>query len=483
MAKKKKTTKKKTSKKPASKKSAKKNDADRFCPKVKMFKLSDIQQAEYNPRVIDASARQGLAKCIERFGLVELPIVNVHDGGNVIVGGNQRFQIMKSAGARQCLCIVVDFSPADEKLLNIALNNPAIQGRFSDQLDDHIDQLLSEISNESDLIDLRITELRSDIARVGSAPEIDDDCLPDARKKAITRPGDLWILGEHRLLCGDSTKRDDVDVLMGGAKADICFTSPPYNAGKSIDFSGKSKTRDNKYVSGHNDDMSGEGWLDLIFGAWEISNIVSRFQFWNIQQLASNKVDFITFLNAIKNNFVDMMIWDKGTCPPNMAKNVLNSRFEYVIITSEDENPTREIPILNDRFEYVVITSEDENPPKTIKTGEFRGTIQNVYEGGPQRNNKFSNTHAATFPFHFPWYFIRHFTLGKAGVYDAFIGTGTTLLACEELGRRCFGMEIDPYYNDIILQRWADYTGKDPTRADGESFDELKNIEDQKLIE
>ena len=111
--------------------------------KIKRFKLSELRPAAYNPRTISDEALAGLAKSMERFGCVEPIVVNVRGGKNIIVGGHQRYKALDQAGAKDCQCVTVDLKKADEKLLNITLNNPAVQGEFIAELGEYIDKLIA----------------------------------------------------------------------------------------------------------------------------------------------------------------------------------------------------------------------------------------------------------------------------------------------------------------------------------------------------
>ena len=117
-----------------------------------------------------------------------------------------------------------------------------------------------------------------------------------------------------------------------------------------------------------------------------------------------------------------------------MAKNVMNSCFEYMIFLSSINKPSRAIPNAN-----------------------FQGTIKNVYDGKPNRNNEFSKVHAATFPVDLPEWIIKNFSKQNDLIGDCFGGTGTTLIACEKTNRKCYMMELDPKYIDVIIKRWLSY--------------------------
>ena len=257
--------------------------------------------------------------------------------------------------------------------------------------------------------------------------EEDDFEIPDEVQTDIVL-GDLFEIGEHRLLCGDSTDSDQVAKLMNGEKADISFTSPPYNAGKSESLSGNTHTTDNKYNE-YNDNQTKDDYLDLLIGFTNNALLNSDYLICNIQSLAGNKIAIIEYLNKYKNQFIDVAIWDKGHGAPAMAENVMTSAWEYMFFISSKDKASRAIPNAN-----------------------FRGTIPNIYRGKPQRNNEFSNIHAATFPIDLPEWALQ-FTKEKDIILDQFLGTGTTMVASHQLKRKCYGMELDPKYCQVIVDR------------------------------
>jgi DNA modification methylase len=142
----------------------------------------------------------------------------------------------------------------------------------------------------------------------------------------------------------------------------------------------------------------------------------------------------IDVLSDNKDIYADTIIWDKQNGQPAMANNVLNSVFEYIHVFSEKAN-------------------------RAIGTIDFRGTIDNILRLPPQRNNEYSNIHNATFSVEFASWFISRFA--KETVLDSFGGTGTTLIACEQLNRKCYMCELDPKYVSVILQRYINFKGSD----------------------
>ena len=115
--------------------------------------------------------------------------------------------------------------------------------------------------------------------------------------------------------------------------------------------------------------------------------------------------------------------------------------------------------VLNSQFEFVLIFKNENKPKRSINIANFRGTVSNVLNMNPQRNNEFANIHAATFSIDFAKYFIETFTNETNDIIDLFGGTGTTLIACEQTKRNCFMMELDEKYCDVVVKRWEDYTG------------------------
>lgn len=247
------------------------------------------------------------------------------------------------------------------------------------------------------------------------------------------KPGDVWVLGDHRLICGDSTDLDVIKKLMGGVKADMVFTSPPYNAGTSEKLSGNTHTNGSKYI--HSDDNLAD-YLSLIEKSTKNAMEVSKYVFINLQMLAGNKVDLCRYLYDLSENLCDVSIWYKTNTAPAMASRVMNSQFEFIFIFSKDNNS------------------------RAIGTKEFRGTVSNVFVCDPVHKNDYSNVHAATFSVPFVSNYIDKFSNEGDVILDPFGGTGTTIIAAEQMGRKACLVEIDPHYCDVILARWEKATGK-----------------------
>jgi DNA modification methylase len=387
--------------------------------KVDKVKISEVKTNPKNPRLIKDDKFKKLVKSIQDFPqMLEIRPIVV-DENNIVLGGNMRLKACKEAGLKEVFIVRAENLTEEQKDEFIVKDNVGF-GEWD------WDILANEWDAEK--LDDWGLDLPVDLSVVDELEAEEDDYeIPNEINTDIVL-GDLFEIGEHRLLCGDSTDSDSVDKLMNGEKATLSFTSPPYNAGKSEMLSGNTHTTDNKYNE-YNDNQKQTDYLDLLVGFTNNALLFSEYLICNIQSLAGNKIALIEYLNEYKNNFIDVAIWDKGHGAPAMAENVLTSAWEYMFFISSKENASRAIPNAN-----------------------FRGTVPNIYRGAPNRNNEFSNVHAATFPIDLPEWALQ-FTKEGNIILDQFLGTGTTMVACEQLKRKCYGMELDPKYCQVIIDR------------------------------
>jgi DNA modification methylase len=264
----------------------------------------------------------------------------------------------------------------------------------------------------------------------------DDDSVPD-EAPPVCQPGELWLLGEHRVMCGDSTKAEDVARLMGGQKAEFGFTSPPYNLGKNVALRNGARKGAHTAYNHSTDDF---GWLALLDGFIGIALGVTVVLCVNLQLLADNKVGLLSLLGKYNHKTIDVAVWVKSNPQPAMADHVMTSAFELLWFLSSNDNPSR-----------------------AISTASFqRGGFSNVFESGVAAGHD-AAVHGAVFPVALAEHFVGACTQYGHSILDSFLGSGTTLIACEKLGRKCYGMEIDPHYCDVIIKRWEEYTGKKAT--------------------
>jgi DNA modification methylase len=404
---------------------------------MKLVKITEVKPNPKNPRIIKDGKFQKLVKSIQEFPdmLNKRPLVVFTDVDNkyVVLGGNMRLKACKEIGLKEIPIIVADEWTEEQKNEFLIKDNVGF-GEWD------WDSLANEWDAEK--LDDWGLDLPVDLSVVEELEAEEDNYeIPNEINTDIVL-GDLFEIGEHRLLCGDSTDSDSVAKLMNGEKANLSFTSPPYNAGKSEMLSGNTHTTDNKYNE-YNDNQKQTDYLDLLIGFTNNALLFSDYLICNIQSLAGNKIALIEYLNEYKNNFIDVAIWDKGHGAPAMAENVLTSAWEYMFFISSKENASRAIPNAN-----------------------FRGTVPNIYRGAPNRNNEFSNVHAATFPIDLPEWALQ-FTKEKNIVLDQFLGTGTTMVASHQLKRKCYGMELDPKYCQVIIDRMKKLDPNIPIKKNG----------------
>lgn len=386
---------------------------------VKNRKLSSITAYGKNAKKHDKTQINNVAESIKQYGFVQ-PIVIDRDG--VIVIGHCRALAAKKLGMEEVPCVCVDdLTPEQVNALRLVDNK-------SNESDWDFDLLSVELPG-LDLsafdFDWGLPEDQTEDVVEDEAPEVDEDAEP------ITKLGDIWQLGRHRLMCGDSTDKATVELLMDGNEADLAFQSPPYNIGKNAQLNDRDD--DNKYT-GYNDDNP--EYMLLLDATTDNAIEHAKYAAINIQMLSGNKKDFVNWLNHFCHRLCDVAIWYKDNVAPSMARRVMNSSFEFVVFFSK------------------------ENQSRAIGTADFRGTMSNVYQSHIQSGNEYSKIHSATFPIAFASHYISNLTNKKDSVLDLFGGTGTTLIASEQLGRTCYMMELDPKYCDVIIRRWENLTGE-----------------------
>lgn len=385
----------------------------------KMMPISKLIPADYNPREIDDEALDGLTNNIEKFGLVQEVIVNKRHG-MTIVGGHQRIKALLSLKKKEVPVCIVDLSKADEKRLNMSLNNPHIAGRFTDELQ----ELLREVQGD----DLELfNDIRLDLLLEPPKPEdIVDPPTPEVPKNPITKLGDIWVLGRHRLICGDSTSKTVVEKLLAGKKPFMMVTDPPYGVDYDPKWRNEADGGNRKNIGKvANDDRM--DWTK----AWELFTGDVAYV-WHADRFAS---DVFLSLQATKLMVRAQLIWKKGR--------FALSRGHY----HWGHEPCW----------YSV---------RKGKTSRWCGDHKQSTVWEIDSNKEDADTiHATQKPVECMARPIRNH--GKAGdiVYEPFCGSGSTLIAAEQLDRACYAIELDPGYCDVIVQRFEQFTGEKAKRS------------------
>ena len=350
------------------------------------------------------------------------------DGKNYILDGHGRFATlckMQKDGyiIPDLPCVKVeckDLKEAKQKLLRLNSQYGKMTKESVLEFAEDIDLNFEEIALPDTVIDFSEGEEPEETEGDDEAPEVDEKSEP------VSKRGEMYELGNSILMCGDSTSAEDVARLMGGDKADITFTSPPYNAGCTPTETKMNKT--SKYEGENTDNKSETEYAKFLNDYLSLSLEYSQYSFMNIQSLSNNKIAIIDTLYENKEKFADVLIWDKLNGQPAMANNVLNSVFEFIYVFSKKGN-------------------------RAIGTKKFRGTIDNILHISKQNKNEFAKEHNATFPVEFAEFFVKNFS--EKMVYEPFGGSGTTLIACEKNNRACRCMELSERYCDVIRKRYT----------------------------
>ena len=405
---------------------------------ITSISISRINPAPYNPRKDlkpDDRQFQQLVRSMDEFGFVE-PLVWNKCTGN-LVGGHQRFKVLLARGIQEVQVSVVNLPLAKEKALNIALNK--ISGQWdNDKLAELLDELIKTPEIELDAMGFEMPEAEQLIADILGDSDADDlfdvaGELADNRP-TVTKPGDLIELGQngrHRILCGDATKPADLAQLMADSRARLCHTDPPY--GVSYDRSNrpavKKRGSSNELIK--NDDLTPKryaSWFGKVAtGMVEVLAPGAPYYIWNAHKNFGLMHDLLT-----ANNFkvASAIVWAKESFSPGFGD--FNEQVEFCLYGWKRGARHRWYGPKNESTVWRV---------KRDRTDLYRHPTQKALELAERA--------------------IRNSSRKDDVVFDPFLGSGTTLIAAARLGRRCFGLEIEPGYCDIIVRRYIALAGRD----------------------
>ena len=366
---------------------------------VQEIKLKDIKPYEKNPRKND-DAVPYVAESIKQFGF-KVPIVI--DKNNVIVAGHTRYKAAKKLGFKSVPCIIAD-DLTDEQIKAFRLAD----NKVSEKAEWDLDLLDSEIEG---IFDIDMTDFGFELESEELEAE-EDEYQGTVPEDPVTRKGDMWKLGEHLLLCGDSTCITDVEKLMYEEKADMCFTDPPYGYEYQSNLRKKSK----KFDVIENDD-------EILDFFPSIQLVCNGFIFicttWKV-------LDKWIPLFKKYHDLTNMIIWNKGGGGIGDLKHTFITDYEVILCA----NNGKEI------------------------TGKRIGSVWTI-----KKDSSSEYVHPTQKPIKLSEFAIRNTTERGDIVLDLFGGSGSTLIACEQMDRRCRMMEYDPAYCDVIVDRWEKFTG------------------------
>lgn len=396
----------------------------------KLEKLSKLKKSRHQRNKHPKEQIERLALIMKEHGVRHA--IHISRQSGEVCFGHGRWEAAKLNGWKEFPVVYQDFASDEEEYACVQSDNAIA---FWAELDlGAINSDLADLGPDFDIDLLGIEDFVLEPAEKFE-PLADDDEVPEAVDTRV-KPGDIWQLGRHRLMCGSCTDANGVDQLFDGDRAGMTFTSPPYNAAKDSFLNGRVGGFDNKYQA-HTDDLSDDDYAGLLKDFTALAIAHTDYVFVNLQMLAHNRIPLIEYQHEYKDLLKDILIWNKSQCPPNIVKGAFNTKWEYVFCFSNDRK-TRGFPV------------------------GWQGKFPNVVETESNSGNEFADVHKAGFPVSFPLWFLEKLDLGD--VYDPFGGTGSTLIACEKTNRRCFMMELDPKYCDVIVARWEKYTGKTAER-------------------
>ena len=392
-------------------------------------KISELVFAEYNPRQLSKEQFQQIKDSIARFGIVDPIIVNSNkDRKNIIIGGHQRVKVALEMGIDTIPCHYVNLTRDKERELNIRLNKNTGEWDWD---------ILAGAFDVDELIEWGFSEDELDFPDPPAVEGLtDEDAIPEV-VDPITKPGDLWLLGNHRLLCGDATISTDVDRLMDGQKADMVFTDPPYNIGFKGTLGCTSKNgkiitmkEGYKVPNGQHNDISNDNKNTSEFNQFICLVLDSIKKYcvggWYICFASKTLNELLTPLVEKEMKWKSLIIWNKNQSPMGVG----HFRKKYEPIAYGYFN----------NFFYGKEYAEDDvwNINRTVK----------------------NDLHPTMKPIDLITKAIGYSSNSNGIVLDLFLGSGSTLIACEKTNRKCYGMELDPHYCDVIVKRWEDFTGK-----------------------
>lgn len=382
-------------------------------------KIEEIKEYENNPRNND-NAVEYVARSIKDFGF-KIPIIV--DKNNVIVAGHTRYKAAKELNLTEVPCIVAD-DLTDEQIKAFRL----VDNKSAELAEWNLELLNIELENIHDidmnLYNFELSELLDNV--------IEDDYEIELPEEPKTKHGDIYKLGNHYLMCGDSTKESDVAKLMNNNKADLFLTDPPYNVALGNHDTPETARQRHRRTDGliiMNDKMSDNDFLDFLTKCFSIAKDNMKdgasFYIWH----ADN--ESLTFRQALKNSGLELrqtLIWNKNAI--TLGRQDYQWKHEPCLYGWKDGASHS---WFSDRSQPTVL--DFKKPSKS--------------EGHPTMK-----------PIELFAYQIKNSSKVNDIVLDTFGGSGTSIIACEQLNRICFTMELDPRYCDVIVDRWETFTNQ-----------------------
>ena len=383
--------------------------------KIEIVAIDSVQFDPANVRKHGEKNLGAIKSSLLRFGQ-QKPIVV--DAKGIVRAGNGTLAALKALGWKEVRIVRSTLEGSEATAYAIADNRTA---ELAEWHDDALSQTLAALQIEDEDLALATGFDEKDIDALLAPTEIEEDDVPEPPVDPITKSGDLWILGDHRVLCGDSTKAEDVERLMAGAKAELMVTDPPYG----VDYDGgQANAKKREKLSGDDTTEVFNAGLSAALnavpsGAWYI---------WHAGRYAE---PVYAAIRKCGFNVRALIVWNKLKAHYGAPSAHYCQKHEPCLYAVRDSagfcGPSNEV------------------------------TVWDIEQ--PHRNEH----HPTQKPIICMARAIRNHD--AKSVYDPFLGSGTTLIAAEQLGRKCYGMEISPAYCDVIVKRWETLTGKKATRG------------------
>ena len=396
-------------------------------PVIQMVQIGDLRPDPFNPRKISDTELERLTRSIQKFGFVDPVIVRSED--MTVIGGHQRTLAARRLGMREVPVVLVDLSLEDARLLNLGLNK--ISGDWDQEL---LARLLADLNAAPDL-DLslsgfdegEISKLLKTLEHRDKRERVEsfdlDVALEAARAAPRAHRSELWSLGDHRLLCGDSTDVGDVMRLFDGKKAAMAFCDPPYNVGLG-DHGGQQRGSRRRRIQ--NDALPPEEWESFC-------------RHWSRNLLASVDGAIYVCMSTKEWPLVSRVLEEEG------------AHWSDTIIWAKDR--------------FVLGRADYQRQYEPIWYG-WREGVKHHWNGDRDQGDVWrierpsvSEAHPSMKPLALVERAIENSSRPGDIVTDLFLGSGSTLIAAERTGRVCFGLEIDPHYSSIVIARWEAFTG------------------------
>lgn len=411
---------------------------------VQLIPIEQLNMAEYNPRIMPAAEMEALKKSLKLHGFVQPVVINSNpDRKNIVIGGHQRIRAAKELCIESVPCVFVEKTEEEEKILNLALNR--IDGQWDEKkLGELIYDLRgSDIFSASGFTETETSKiLDSLMSPFDLSPDDEEEELPE---EPISQRGEVYELGEHRLICGDSSDPEIIEKLMNGEKADMIWTNPPYNV--NYHSTGDTLT-DGQRQKIENDNLSPEEFERLVDGAF--FNMMNNLKVGGSLYICFGWSSYPQFLNSLKKlgfEFSGVIIWVKNA--GGFGFSDYKKKHEWIAKGKK-------------------VAGAEKKKGTGILYGWKTGAKHEFYGGRDEfdvwempRKAVTKYVHPTEKPDWLPMRAIKNSTRRGQIVLDLFSGSGSVMEAAEKTGRRAFMVEYDPKFCDIIRKRYEHFKLKE----------------------